>query len=936
MDNNISAQKNIDAWNRNFYYPIFTSKKEDISDEEFEREKQYLYEKFLNSPNIFLGGNASNATTAIRYVRKDNIAIANKFAEDLRYAFHQYATIMRNINTDNEEFALNILFDNNIDQRDYDFPHILQCVNKDNSKFAEKICKNQHFYSESIAPSLYYTNKKTINLAEALFHEGDDYATILPNVLKLANKDSINALGEIIAFTLRNNLPYPDFVIPALPEKLSKDDQDFIYNLYKDSDTDEYRKIRILYNIDKTGLKILQTAFQNKNLTKDNSYDLLSFKNQNTENIIEEISNRANKNTIHTYFQILDIITPNNKNFVLKLIKNEKVPIETKLELTKLSLSGENSRYYNIPEKLYDNGYSVDEIKAFCDIQDTKPEAAEYYVDTDIKKNLGIIKRQEELFFKYPEKYVNGHSVNQADLEDIGNILFRKETPLLIILADILDKETLDVLFRKRHLTICKVKDEINNLNYNQLKVLKEALNCTNIYGKPLLPDQKLDLLKLYVTYTGINANTKFIEDMIKSGKIDVGEVNQKLIIAMLTKLGLPQKIILNCPIEKIMSWDCENFHKLISEYNQIWADKNRIKDIIHAACCSDFKEYISDYKNIYGQANKITEKEFSKLNMNYHKWLNPSDANDVYCKLENPAKIDRELFAESIENDINALRATPAKSFIDKQLNKWIEDDKFKFPENAKKDYPAITAFTQTVYTTLNGVWKRAEENLEKAQNILIARDTITIRNHLKCVINELKQGYHPKEHAYYPTDIKIKMWNRFPQKDLFQGNYSDCCIGMNESQSYAMFDYILNTAFNMIEITDNTTGQTIGNALCFFAEDRTSMNSKVALVIDNIELKKNINRNPKNGIKLREAIAQYAKNIAKDVTGQYNTPIYLGITYNDVFVNDLEAEQKPLRFIGKIDKDCTVVYSDVYSGRITPRKMNKPVKIYNMEGKK
>ena len=44
---------------------------------------------------------------------------------------------------------------------------------------------------------------------------------------------------------------------------------------------------------------------------------------------------------------------------------------------------------------------------------------------------------------------------------------------------------------------------------------------------------------------------------------------------------------------------------------------------------------------------------------------------------------------------------------------------------------------------------------------------------------------------------DLTIKMWDREPKKDLFQGNYSNCCIAIDKTNGHAMPDYLLNTSF-------------------------------------------------------------------------------------------------------------------------------------------
>ena len=43
-----------------------------------------------------------------------------------------------------------------------------------------------------------------------------------------------------------------------------------------------------------------------------------------------------------------------------------------------------------------------------------------------------------------------------------------------------------------------------------------------------------------------------------------------------------------------------------------------------------------------------------------------------------------------------------------------------------------------------------------------------------------------------------------------------------MGGGNGTAMPYYLMNTAFNMIELVDNESGKTIGNALCFFEKDK------------------------------------------------------------------------------------------------------------------
>ena len=134
-----------------------------------------------------------------------------------------------------------------------------------------------------------------------------------------------------------------------------------------------------------------------------------------------------------------------------------------------------------------------------------------------------------------------------------------------------------------------------------------------------------------------------------------------------------------------------------------------------------------------------------------------------------------------------------------------------------------------------------------------------------------------------------------------------------MGDTFANSMPVYLLNTAFNMIELVDNNTGEIIGNALCYFTQNTEG---KLCIMIDNIEIRHNQTPNISTGINIRKAITKYASNIAKEVTGRNDTTIYLGAKYNDVETHDLKATEVYLKFIGGLSANYT--YSDVFHGNI------------------
>ncbi len=170
-------------------------------------------------------------------------------------------------------------------------------------------------------------------------------------------------------------------------------------------------------------------------------------------------------------------------------------------------------------------------------------------------------------------------------------------------------------------------------------------------------------------------------------------------------------------------------------------------------------------------------------------------------------------------------------------------------------------------------------------------------------------------KEASNISYNLTIKMIDRIPQKDLFQGNYSTCCIRVGEPNSIAMCDYLMNTAFNMIELVDNETGKTIGNALCYFVRDKKG---NLLFVVDNIEINNSCKPSSNAGLELRNKIFEYASNVAKSVTGK-DTKIVMSKRYNDVPFNDLVVKYKKLQLLGKTESYRA--YMDLFDGWVNAR---------------
>ena len=336
-------------------------------------------------------------------------------------------------------------------------------------------------------------------------------------------------------------------------------------------------------------------------------------------------------------------------------------------------------------------------------------------------------------------------------------------------------------------------------------------------------------------------------------------------------------------------------------------------------------KNYLTNNIVRSKKANIITKEHFNKMGINYEKWLHPSKENDVHFVSKNENKGQLTQIISQSEEDMTSLLNTPAKRFIEKQFPSFIKDSKFIIPNEYQTSKAKLEELLKIITDTskkgqLSQIWQRALNNSSNDNAIIAnrAKNTLTILNHLIQRIDNLSKV---KDKRVSETlDLTIKMWDRIPQKDLFQGNFSTCCIGMGQENSSIMPHYLMNCAFNMIELIDNTNGKTIGNALCYFVQDK---NNNPIFIIDNIEINNRIKLSQKTSVELRNSITKYAINVIKEITNGINIPIYMSKKFNDIYCSDLPTEEKTILFAGEID--CNEIYMDLFDGWISKKNLAK-----------
>ena len=535
-----------------------------------------------------------------------------------------------------------------------------------------------------------------------------------------------------------------------------------------------------------------------------------------------------------------------------------------------------------------------------------------------------------------PKLYISGDTFFIAAYLLMRSFLKGKNKENLIkLIYAFNDNDSFNNFLRLRDENVQEYLNKISSFTNEDLKRLSLLCRTKDKNGKPHNWHQKVEFINIIKYYKDIKSDFIDFDKKIESGTIDIEELNLNLFKSILKTCGLSEKEIEKIPKEKLMGWNIKYLSTLKTHecVDDEFSDMGAL--IKYANKSGQFIKNIPE-ESIYGYANSDTADQFKKFNMNSEKWIHPDSKNNVEFKTVDKNHEILEQFAKQTEEDIEVLRQTKAKDFIDKQFKDLIKDDKFIIPHKIKTKKTELIKLLNTAMNKLSQLFQRAYINLKSKDELKTetAKKVLTIKSHLQQRLKDIEEL--PQKAKSRELDLTIKMWDRNPQHDLFQGCYSTCCIAPDGGNGRAMPIYLLNTAFNMIEIIDKKTGNTIGNSLCFWGLDKDNVPS---LILDNIEINNSFNLSKKQGINLRNAIVQFASNTAKSITGKKDNPIYLGTKFNDLPCSDLKSKKREIKFIGDIAvaqrlmSDENEVYLDIYDGWTDIEDMPKSCNLYKLK---
>ena len=500
-------------------------------------------------------------------------------------------------------------------------------------------------------------------------------------------------------------------------------------------------------------------------------------------------------------------------------------------------------------------------------------------------------KIEESKKWKNPEEFFYKHNLDIANLHSIDLNLSTQLLKNYLLRGLSFAEAYLDV-FRpvlNNELIVKEIKEYIkSNKNLDGYN-LSDLLEISSAYISTKNENLLIELLKN-------NKGKDFKE--LKS------ELNKNLLKKVAESLGIKAEI----PEQELKKWKIKYFANLITNQEII---KKRLGEdylelynkLLKSVFENRFDEFISnlDQKDEFGREiaehNKKIEEKFRKKGINWGNWINFKE--QVLMTIGTQKKQNREALFKQFEERFKEWQEKVNK--FEPRLKSSLEKDLTQLKQKKKEfDFSKINLNKPNWLEEFLPTYTKSLNYLKsKDPNYKLPVEVEEAFNHLLETIKALSQEQKGEQTA--KKEFIVKIWDRDPRKDMFQGNQTHCCIAVGVKEAppggglptlhpETIFQYLIDKGIQVAEVVDPDTGDVVAQTWLFVTLDK---NGKPVLVADNFEVNNrypagdNVNRG------IREAMFQFLKkyakacNIEKVVLGKVGT--------NDVETGDLKTIQLP-----------------------------------------
>lgn len=314
---------------------------------------------------------------------------------------------------------------------------------------------------------------------------------------------------------------------------------------------------------------------------------------------------------------------------------------------------------------------------------------------------------------------------------------------------------------------------------------------------------------------------------------------------------------------------------------------------------------------------NKETQKQFSKININYNNWTKFNPQSNIKKVITIDTSTQKQHAIKNLEADFNdeLFSKIPPEEFsklekamsekgyhlIEQNSAAYTDDGFFDSVQNNFKifknnspikfdDLPELMKILKKEMTN-SEFWNKPNDDpaIENARNTLKAH-LLRLRN------SEIRGTNVPDTKETVNLEVLKADMNNI-EHSLFLGNYASCCTAVGSGcNQWAAPAYTFCKLASAIEVKVNN--EYVGNTMCYIG----NIDGKPALILDNIELQHKYQYNDE----IRDTIFAYARKLAGELNHP-DMPVYAFPNRHKVNMDGLEVVQKDFNIVGSTG-DCEI----------------------------
>jgi ribosomal protein S18 acetylase RimI-like enzyme len=353
---------------------------------------------------------------------------------------------------------------------------------------------------------------------------------------------------------------------------------------------------------------------------------------------------------------------------------------------------------------------------------------------------------------------------------------------------------------------------------------------------------------------------------------------------------------------QELSQWKIKYFANLITNQEMLrQQNKEEYLEIFNHLLKSVFENRFNDFISNPNQKDEIgcdiayhnqqVEKAFKEKNINWDNWLNFKE--QVLITVDTQKKQDTEALFKQFEERLKNWITIVSES--EPRLKTSLEKDLTQLNQKKKEFDPSkINIHDSNWLEQLLPTYTKSLNYLKtKYPDFQLPIEAQEAFAHL---IEAIKAFSSEHKEKTVKKQFIVKLWDRDPRKDMFQGNDTDCCIAVGVKESppgggpptlypETIFQYLIDKGINVAEIIDPDTGDVIAQTWLFVTLDN---NGKPVLIADNFEVNRKYPQGDNINNAIREAMFEFLNRYAQACN---ISKVGLGMdAYNDIETQDLQ----------------------------------------------